>query len=160
MPNSSSECQNGSTNSEPNCGSTNDGHDTCSLRQLPHVNFPVPIAQDPEFHIIFLSSYLKKLWMKHHRSGVVPFHCICSANPCSIHEFLKALNISSPEDMRLFSLQTGYCLESYTQNCGGLTKSSGATKKKSKSRKNSKRGRTSPSGSSRKGRTRHGQDSK
>jgi hypothetical protein len=123
-------------------------------------NFTVPIAQDPDFHIIFLSSYLKKLWMKHHRSGSAPFHCICSANPCSIRELLKAFNISNSEDMQLFSQRTDYCLNDYLTNCGGLIKLSGVTSPTSKSRKSSKSGRTSRSASLKKGRTCHGQDGK
>ena len=144
MPNSLNDYQNVSTKLGLNSLSTATGQDICLSKPLVTANFPVPIARDPEFHITFLSNYLKKLWTRHHRSESAPFHCICSANPCSILEFLKALNISSPEDMRLFLQLTGYCLESYTQNCGGLTKSSGATKKKSKCRKNSKAGRTLP----------------
>ena len=137
-----------------------DGLDISSSKQPPNVSFHVPIARDPEFHINFLSNYLKKLWTRHHYSATAPFRCICSENLCSILEFLRALNISSPEDMRLFLQRTGYCLEEYLTNCGGLTKSSGATKLESKSRKNSKSGRTSPSASLKKGRIRHGQDGK
>ena len=143
MPNSLNDSQLGSIKFSHNCGSTGNSQDTSLLRPQPLASFPVPIAQDPEFHITFLTRYLKKLWTKHHRSESAPFHCICSENPCFIREFLKALNISSPEDMQLFLQRTGYCLADYTNNCGGLTKSSGRTKRTSKSRKNSKRGKTS-----------------
>ncbi len=140
--------------------STLDSQDTSSLKQLHDASFHVPIAQDPEFHITFLSSYLKKLWTKHHRSAAAPFHCICSANPCSIRELLKAFGISNSEDIQLFSQRTEYCLKDYLTNCGGLTKSSGVTSQTSKSRKRSKNGRTLPSASLKKGRISHGQDGK
>ena len=143
MQNFSNDSLNGSTNSEASSLSVVIGPDISLLKQPVTASFPVPIAQDPKFHVTFLSSYLKKLWTKHHRSGSAPFLCICSENHCSILELLKALNISSQLEIRLFLQRTEYCLEDYIGNCGGLIKSSGRTKKKLKSPKNSKHGKTS-----------------
>jgi len=143
MPNSSNDSQNGSTNLGHKPLWTNDGQDICSSKQQPPANFPVPIAQDPEFHITFLSSYLRKLWTKHHYSEDAPFHCICLENPCSIPELLRAFGIFNERDMWLFSRQTDYCLKIISGISEKSIKSSGATKKKLKSRKNSGDGKTS-----------------
>lgn len=137
-----------------------DSPDTSSLSSVRLASFSVPIARDPEFHISFLSNYLRKLWMKHHYTATAPFPCICSESPCSIQELLRALGISSKEDIRLFSQRMESCLEDISENSGRLIKSSGRTKKTSKSRKNLKTGKTSRSGSSKKERMSHGQDGK
>ena len=120
-----------------------DSQDISLSSLLQDVSFHVPIAQDPEFHTIFLSNYLKRLWKKHHYSGTAPFHCICSVNPCCIQELLKALGISREEDMRLFSRR----MESFLNGSGKTLelsiKSSGLTKKASKSLESLKSGKTS-----------------
>ena len=110
-------------------------------------NFSVPIAQDPEFHINFLISYLQKLWTKHHYMDIVPFHCTCLENPCSILELLKSLGILKADDMELFLQRMGFCLSDYFGNTNlnseESTKSSGHIKKMSKSPKNSRNGKIS-----------------
>lgn len=122
---------------------TQNGPDISLLRQPLAATFPVPIAQDPEFHVTFLINYLRKLWTKHHYMDTAPFRCICSANPCCIQELLIALGISKSEDIRLFLRR----MECYSGNIGEnspkWTKSSGVIKKKSKSQKNSRTGKTS-----------------
>lgn len=143
MPNSSKDSQFGYTNQQVNSGSTEHGHDICSSKQPPHVSLHVPIARDPEFHVTFITSYLKKLWTKHHYTDTAPFHCICSENPCSIQELLRALGISKSEDIRLFLQRTASCLDSISECSGRSIKSSGATKKKSKFRRVSGTGKTS-----------------
>ena len=117
--------------------------DTSSLNSQHDVNFPVPIAQDPEFHITFLLMYLKKLWMKHQATGNDLFRCTCSESPCSILVFLSALGISKKENIRSLSRLMDYYLTDTKKNLEKLTRLSGPTKKVLKSRKNSKRGKTS-----------------
>lgn len=140
--------------------STSNSQDTSLLSLLRDVNFPVPIAQGPEFHKTFLINYLRRLWTKHHYMATAPFRCICSASPCSIQELLIALGLSKAEDIRLFSQRMECYSGNIGQNFPRWTKSSGVLKKASKSQKNSKNGRTSPSDSSKKGKIRSGLDGK
>lgn len=124
------------------------GPDISLSNLLQDANLPASIAQDPWFHVTFLSKYLKRLWRKHHYSDTAPFHCICSENPCFIQELMIALNISKDEDMRLFSQRMDSSLKSMLKPSKKLTKSSGRIKKKLRSQKKSENGEILPSDSS------------
>lgn len=69
---------------------------------MDEVQFNVPIAKDAEFHVKFLTKYIRKLYEKHQYSKDPPHHCICSEHPCKIMELLKALWITRKEDLILF----------------------------------------------------------
>ena len=160
MQNSSENYQVGSINFAPKDSSAGSSLGTSFSKPQQIASFSVPIAHGPRFHITFLLGYLKKLWMKHHYSDAYPFHCICSENPCSILELMKALTILREEDMRLFLQQMDFCLDSILSPSGKLIKSSGATKKTSRFHGRSTTGKISRLDSSKKGRTRHGKDSR
>ena len=118
------------------------GHDTSSSNLPEDVNFHVPIAQDQSFHLTFLSSYLEKLWMKHHITESDHSRCICLENPCYIPKLLKLFGISSKMDIRWFLQQTEFYLEDIGKISKMSIKSSGRTKKGSKFRLNSNDGTT------------------
>ena len=157
MPNSSKDSQNGSTNYVVSSTLTHGSHVTSSSNQPHDAIFHVPIAQDPEFHVIFLINYLRKLWTKHHYMDTAPFRCICSASPCCIQELLIALGISKSEDIQLFSRRMECYLNDIGKTSDVSIELSGLTKKALKSLKSLKSGITSQSGSLKKERTSHGQ---
>ena len=85
----------GSTSSEPNPTSTISSHAIYSSRRRQTATSRAPIVPERKSRLIWTLIFLRRLLMKHQGSALDPSVCICSENPCSIHEYLRPYTTSN-----------------------------------------------------------------